>query len=171
MGRRFSRRLSGKARAAGLSAAMIVSVAALTGAGCDPDPLFGSCEFSASIVETCEEEAETTVYNCVVAPLPANEQRSSTNGHPSCLEKVCASWQGSDPFCTRECEQDADCPAASTCQEHLEVKFCVPDAVVGSVEPGPTGGTGGGGGEPDAGGGDAGGGDTGGGGADTTEGG
>lgn len=130
--------------------------------GCDPEPIFGSCEFSASIVKTCEEEAETTVFNCVVAPLPATEQTSSTNGHPSCLEKVCASWQGSDPFCTKECTDNAGCPDGSTCQEHLEIRFCVPDEVVGVTSPGPVGGGGADAGGTDTGGSDAGGSDAGG---------
>jgi hypothetical protein len=82
--------------------------------GCDPEPPFGTCPLSATILEVCEEEATDAVFSCVVA------------SHPVCLDEVCASWQGSEPFCTLMCEDDVQCPEGSTCETYLDDRFCVP---------------------------------------------
>lgn len=86
--------------------------------GCEPDPPFGSCPLSATILEVCEAEATDAAFSCVVA------------SHPVCLDEVCASWQDSEPFCTLMCEDDFECPDGSTCQTYLDDSFCVPDDVL-----------------------------------------
>ncbi|MCB9733043.1 MAG: hypothetical protein H6745_10575 [Deltaproteobacteria bacterium] len=81
---------------------------------CPEDEFFQSCPMSESILDTCRAESQSTTLTCVVAD------------HPQCEEKICAKWEDSEPFCSRECEADADCPADSTCQTYLDFSFCVP---------------------------------------------
>ena len=81
--------------------------------GCAPDPLFMECPLSNSIKATCEANAESIVYTCVVAE------------HPYCLESICASWQGSPAECSQACAGDSDCPEGASCQAHLDMKFCI----------------------------------------------
>ena len=101
--------------------ALVASLCAASLVACDPEPLYSSCRFSHSIEAACLAEAETTIYSCVVAPKEATEENPATNGHPSCLEKICASYLGSDPFCTRACEDDSACPSDSACRTQVMV--------------------------------------------------
>ena len=108
---------------------VLVSMAMIASAmfsACETEPLFIDCPLSPSIKTACEMEQEQTdeaELTCVVAE------------HPYCLESICASWRGSDPFCSRACEQDADCPADASCQEHLGALFCVPSSVEVTPDP------------------------------------
>lgn len=86
--------------------------------GCAPDPLFMDCPLSNSINASCEAEADGIVYTCVVAE------------HPTCLESICASWQGGPAECTQACGSDADCPSEASCQSHLGLSFCVRNVYV-----------------------------------------
>lgn len=81
--------------------------------GCAPDPLFMECPLSNSIVAECQTDEDSILFTCVVAE------------HPYCLESICASWQGAPAECTQACSSDGDCPAGSTCQNHLDLSFCV----------------------------------------------
>ncbi len=98
--------------------AMAFVAAAGLGACDEPPGPFEPCPLSQSILNACAEDAEGTVITCVVAR------------HPMCAEGVCASWEGSDSFCSQVCDTHADCPAGSSCLDHLELSFCVPDSVV-----------------------------------------
>lgn len=95
-----------------LAATALLSFAALS--GCPDDNLFTDCPLSNSIAAACEDVGGGVDFNCVVAE------------HPYCLEEICASWQGSESFCTRSCVIDDDCPGTSTCESHLQLDFCVP---------------------------------------------
>jgi len=90
------------------------AMGALALVGCDEEEFFHACPLSQSIQDICEAESTTTAITCVVAE------------HPLCEESVCASWQDSEPFCTRACNVNADCPEASTCEVYLNFAFCVP---------------------------------------------
>ncbi len=95
---------------------VLVAVSSLIAlSGCPDDNLYTACPLSNSIIEACANAGDGVEYNCVVAE------------HPYCLEEICASWQGSDSFCTRSCVIDDDCPGTATCESHLDIKFCVPE--------------------------------------------
>ena len=81
--------------------------------GCAPDPMFMECPLSNSIVAECQTDEDSILFTCVVAE------------HPYCLDSICASWQGGPAECTQACQTDSECPAGSTCQEHLDLSFCV----------------------------------------------
>jgi hypothetical protein len=100
-----------------------VTLAIAAFAGCDDKPgLFQACPLSQSILNACAEEADTTLITCVV------EQ------HPMCDEQICASWEGSDSFCSQMCDVDTDCPTGSKCREHNVLAFCVPDDIPNTIE-------------------------------------
>lgn len=98
-------------------AKMVVVLGVLGGlAACDDDdPFFHHCPLSSSILEVCQEVTSDTELTCVVRE------------HPQCEEFVCASWEGSDSFCSRECGGDGDCPPESTCQSYIDFRLCVPN--------------------------------------------
>lgn len=103
----------------GLWRSVVAPFAALALVACDEPPgPFEPCPLSQSILNACAEDAEGTVITCVVSR------------HPMCTEGVCASWEGSDSFCSQVCDADADCPAGSSCLDHLELSFCVPDSAI-----------------------------------------
>ena len=104
----------------------LVMLASTILSACETEPLFIECPLSPSIKTACETEQQQTdeaELTCVVAE------------HPYCLESICASWRGSEPFCSRACEADTDCPADATCQEHLGSLFCVPTTVDAAFDP------------------------------------
>lgn len=92
-------------------------------AGCMEDDPYIHCPFSKSIDETCVQSDDSVGYTCVVG------------SHPFCSEQLCVSWVESEPFCSRGCEQDADCEGSAHCLQHLQnpanpeipPKVCVPD--------------------------------------------
>lgn len=86
--------------------------------GCEADPLYIDCPMSDAIKKACQEQQATTQLTCVVEK------------HPFCNEAICAMWKGSDPFCSRNCASDGDCPGGSSCQPYLDLKFCVENTVV-----------------------------------------
>lgn len=98
--------------------ALVVSTA-----GCDDRPgLFTACPLSQSILNACAEDSESTFVTCVV------------ESHPMCDEQICASWEGSESFCSRVCDTDADCPTGSQCLDYLRFGFCVPDDIDATIE-------------------------------------
>ena len=107
-------------------ALVLISIGASS--GCDEEPLFIDCPLSNSIVAACKEAADTTKFTCVVAD------------HPFCFEKICASWKGSGSFCSRSCTSDGDCPPSSTCRQHLNSMFCVPNGALVDTDTPTTGG-------------------------------
>jgi len=100
-----------------------ITAITLAAVGCDDRPgLFTECPLSQSILNACAEDSESTFVTCVV------------ESHPMCEEQVCASWEGSDSFCSRVCDVDADCPAGSRCLDYLRFGFCVPDDIDAMIE-------------------------------------
>jgi hypothetical protein len=90
---------------------------------CDEQPgLFVACPLSQSILNACAEDAESTFITCVV------------ERHPMCDERICASWEGSESFCSRPCDTDEECPFGSRCLDHQELGFCVPDDIPNTIE-------------------------------------
>jgi hypothetical protein len=81
----------------------------------DEEPFFHHCPLSSSILDVCQEDVSDTALTCIVRE------------HPMCEEMVCASWEGSDSFCSRECAGDGECPADSSCQTYLDFRLCVPN--------------------------------------------
>ncbi len=100
-----------------LGPGIIAAGMTLCAVGCEADPLYIDCPMSDAIKQACASQQSTTQLTCVV------EQ------HPYCNEAICAMWQGSDPFCSRTCSGDGDCPSGSTCQTYLDINFCVQDSV------------------------------------------
>ena len=89
---------------------------AVTAASCADEEVFIDCPLSNSIEASCTSLDETVAFTCVV------------ESHPFCLDKICASWEGSRSFCTQSCTVDGDdCPESSSCQTSLDISFCVPD--------------------------------------------
>ncbi len=99
----------------------IGTLGALGVAGCEDPADFESCPLSQSIVEACQADDTNSVLTCVVGD------------HPMCEESICASWEGSEPFCSRACQTVADCPADSTCEQHLGTQLCVPASATSPV--------------------------------------
>lgn len=94
--------------------ALVALLAFVSLGGCDEEEFFRACPLSQRIVDVCEAESTSTAITCVV------------EDHPLCDEKVCASWKDSEPFCSRTCNVNADCPEGSTCEVYLDFAFCVP---------------------------------------------
>ena len=89
-----------------LFAVLMTSLLAL--AGCVEEDPYIHCPFSNTIEKTCVQNKDAVGFTCVVA------------SHPFCSEKICVSWVESDPFCSRGCEADGDCPNGGRCVEHLD---------------------------------------------------
>jgi len=105
-----------------LAIGWLLGLILLAGSGCDDDPgLFATCPLSQSILNVCAEDSDSTSVTCIV------------ERHPMCEEQICASWAGSDSFCSRACDVDADCPIASKCLLHRELGVCVPDDIESSI--------------------------------------
>ncbi|MFT7579990.1 MAG: hypothetical protein ACI9MR_001657 [Myxococcota bacterium] len=102
-------------------AAVLFFASATLLTGCDEEEFFEACPLSESILEICEAESANTTLSCVV------------QSHPQCVEDICAKWEDSEPFCSRVCAVDTDCPAASACESYLEFRFCVPDEILNPV--------------------------------------
>ncbi|MBH23119.1 MAG: hypothetical protein CMH57_01410 [Myxococcales bacterium] len=52
-----------------------------------------------------------------------------------CDDRLCAKYRGSQPFCTRTCSADADCPGSAFCAEFVigtGEKYCVKAELSGS---------------------------------------
>ena len=107
-----------------LTTALGLCVAVSLLGGCAEDDSYIHCPFSKSIEQTCVQAEDSVGYTCVVG------------SHPFCNEELCVSWVESEPFCSRGCEQDADCEGNARCLQHLQnpvsaqvpPKVCVPDA-------------------------------------------
>jgi hypothetical protein len=119
-----------------ISALLILS-GALFAVACHSDGLYAPCPLSNSILDACAQApgegavcttaaecseglscaagqcTDGTAYTCVVAE------------HPFCLDQICASWEGTEPVCTRACVIDDDCPGADKCMAHNSLRFCV----------------------------------------------
>ena len=116
---------------------LVASALALGALGCHSDGLYDPCPLSNSIKDACGKASsegqscdesddcqggltciegtcsDGTAYSCVVAE------------HPFCLERICASWQGAAPVCSRACESDDDCRDGYTCVGDLgRSAFC-----------------------------------------------
>ena len=100
-----------------LRLALVIALSAAAGA-CMEEEEFIHCPFSNSIDESCSADDPTIDFTCVVG------------SHPFCSQELCVSWEGSEPFCTLPCAEDADCPGSSVCRTHLESQFCVPTSAL-----------------------------------------
>lgn len=106
-------------RAVAARVLLTLSLLSLAGlSACDEDEFFRPCPLSQTIIDVCEADSPTTSLTCVVRE------------HPLCDEQVCSMWQDSEPFCTRSCVEDADCPEGSICEPHLDFALCVPLTVL-----------------------------------------
>ena len=117
------------ARKNGAVASVAVAIAVtivglLAGSGCSDD--FGTpCELprSPEIVELCspqqDEQGNRSQATCID---PIN---------PDCQSRLCVQFEGSDPFCSERCEDDAQCPSNATCESTTasNLGICVPVGV------------------------------------------
>ncbi len=100
----------------------MAAILALCVAGCSAEDIGDPCPLSEAIEAACQEEQDTTTYTCVVAE------------HPSCNEQVCAAWGSAEPFCSRTCETDAECPGSYTCEDYLTFGVCVSEEALAPAE-------------------------------------
>ena len=71
-----------------------------------PSESYESCGFSSDLEEKCEAgTSEGLANNCVIPE------------HPQCPDNYCVSYRASKPFCSSECDKDADCPSGGSCVE------------------------------------------------------
>ena len=68
--------------------------------------------------------------NCQ-SPEPGSNTNCVMTDNLSCDSRICAVWQDSAPFCTVDCQDDADCPDEASCVpfflDQEADKFCVLD--------------------------------------------
>lgn len=104
---------------------LALAIGALFG-GCADEPLYGGCSYGptsgpneSTINKNCNHEDGTALFTCVVEL------------HPQCPQDVCLQWKNSEPFCTRRCASDDECPGG-TCETYsstLGKFYCVSDAI------------------------------------------
>lgn len=91
--------------------------------GC-ADDLYAPCNLDASspdlAVRTCGDDSGTEDKSCVV------------ENQVQCDTRACGRYSGSEPFCTKRCTDDSDCPSG-LCLEFVfqsGAKYCVENALV-----------------------------------------
>ena len=104
--------------------AILLAFAGLALGGCEEESAFAECTIPSQVDKACSARADGTVYTCLFE-------------HPECIEGgLCATWQGSKPFCTGSCDPlecsagdicRGTCPAGATCLASQDRHFCVPD--------------------------------------------
>ncbi len=106
----------------GLMVSGILALASLViFTGC-ADDLYASCNLASdsqdAAVRFCGSDEGGTDKSCVV------------ENQAQCDTLICGRFNGSDPFCTKRCSSDADCPAG-ICTEFVfqsGVNYCVEEA-------------------------------------------
>lgn len=97
------------------------SMALLTGCA---DDLYTPCDLDANspdpAVSTCGQD-DGPSRSCVV------------DNQLQCETRSCGRYQGSDPFCTKQCTDDGDCGANGQCLEFVFQsgrRYCAPDELL-----------------------------------------
>lgn len=93
------------------------AILSAVGIGCLQDDVGTCCQVL--------DEANMSVIPIAPPPDPMDENPvagSSIRQDPAfdCSGLTCVAYQGSKAFCTRQCEEDADCPEGFTCGNVLD---------------------------------------------------
>lgn len=106
----------------GLSGALAAASLGLL-VGC-ADDLYAPCDLDSSspdlAVRTCGDNSGSEDKSCVV------------ENQVQCDTRACGRYGGSEPFCTKRCSEDGDCPSG-LCLEFVfqsGVKYCVENKLV-----------------------------------------
>lgn len=89
--------------------------------GCGPD-VYATCDLDPASEEVFQRE-------CARNDI---ERSCAVENFVQCDTRVCARYNGSQPFCTSRCTSDADCGEGGRCEEFVlqtGQKYCVNDAV------------------------------------------
>lgn len=97
--------------------ALSVAGLGLLGTGCLKDDVGTCCQVL--------DESKTNLIPVPPEPDPMSENPTQANvirQDPAfdCSGLTCTAYQGSTAFCTRQCEDDAECPEGFTCGPVLE---------------------------------------------------
>jgi hypothetical protein len=81
-----------------------------------PCSLPQTSEVEAACSSIVDEMGNTSVATCV------------DRANPECQSLLCVSFEGSEPFCSLDCDSDEDCPSLATCHqlESGNSSFCLP---------------------------------------------
>ncbi len=91
--------------------------AAIVATGCSDD-FANSCELPSKVLVACQSDESGANSDCVM------------DHNMYCNSRLCAIYDGSDPFCSLECKKNVDCPSGSSCAEFFadaNTGYCVPD--------------------------------------------
>jgi hypothetical protein len=100
---------------------LLVALAALAVLACETDSRYAACEL---------DEEVTKQGVCTGKPSPSLGTTSCVvTSHPHCVQSICLSYFGTEPFCTQPCKTDDDCYADAFCWAFAEEegeRYCVP---------------------------------------------
>ena len=115
--------MNGMGKRLGMVCCAVLAAVALTlMVGC-ADDLYQPCQLDANspdpAVSTCGSNDGPT-RGCVV------------DNQIQCDTRSCGRYQGSDPFCTKQCTDDGDCPAGRCVELVFQSgrKYCVEEALL-----------------------------------------
>ncbi len=95
---------------------ILLGVMALSFVACEVHTPYDTCHFDPAINGACFTNASEKV-SCVV------------DNHPDCPERVCVTYQGDGPFCTKTCTNASACALGGSCEDFLNdgevVSYCV----------------------------------------------
>ena len=107
----------------GLFCAALATVSLLIMVGC-ADDLYAPCQLDPNsnddAVSNCGADTGSEDKSCVV------------ENQVQCDTRVCGRFSGSDPFCTKRCTEDGDCPGGLCVEFVFQTgdKYCVENALV-----------------------------------------
>lgn len=98
---------------------LLAAAAGMAATGCDTG--FGKpCKLpkSAAFQKACEQTSSGQGADAGVEGEIATESAAScaVKDYAGCETRVCLVYQGSDPFCSEECETDEDCEGSARCR-------------------------------------------------------
>jgi hypothetical protein len=95
---------------------------ALLFTACGDEEVGDPCDLPAPIAEVCADD-----------PTALTSEVCLYKHSADCSTRLCATYVGSEGFCTQTCDPDSagSCPSGSVCDRpaSAELGFCVPDAI------------------------------------------
>jgi hypothetical protein len=105
-----------------LKAWFLLVAAALLITACGDEEVGAACDLPAPIAEACADD-----------PTALTSEVCLYKHSADCSTRLCATYVGSEGFCTQTCDPDSagSCPSGSVCDRpaSAELGFCVPDAI------------------------------------------